>query len=98
MKDKVAESQSRAQQLKNRLDSRKERDHKRPPTGLESLTNSEKSMAIGTANVMTEADRSREDHSLLAALRAMEEEDARNAQLAALKDALKGNSAEDRRR
>lgn len=90
MKDKVAESQQRAKKLKGKLESRKERDAKRQAVDLEALNNNEKSMAIGTANLMTEMDRSREDNSLLAALRAMEEEDARNAQLTALREALKG--------
>ena len=98
MKKQVSDSQSRAKTLKARLKARKERNARRPVKGIENLNDSEKSMTIAVSNLMTDADRTREDNALLAALRTLEEEDARNAQLSALKDALKGSSSEDRRR
>ena len=98
MKDSARASATRADKLREQLRRRQERNAQRAVKGVENLSDTERKQATAISNLMTDADRSREDNALLDALRALEEEEARKAQLAALRDAMKNASADDRRR
>ena len=73
MKNTVADSKKRAERMKDQLRRRQERGSKRAVAGVENLSDVERKQAAAITNLMTEADRTREENSLIAALKALEE-------------------------
>ena len=73
MKNKVGLSKQRAERMKQQLQRRHERGTKRPVIGLENLSDVERKQTTAITNLMTEADRTREENALIAALKALEE-------------------------
>ena len=73
MKNTVADSKKRAERMKDQLRRRQERGSKRAVAGVENLSDVERKQASAITNLMTEADRTREESSLIAALKALEE-------------------------